>query len=162
MDKEQYVKKILKHIIATDEIKERIKFDILTDIESKEESDLTIEEIISQIGNPKEVAEDFNKNYPECVYNKKKRKMGAFTIIFAVITTVCLVVGFTGRFVCLGGNSVAHIGGADNPTDIEVISEPISPLTIYEGLIKIAIVLLLITVLCAIYFFIKYRKKDRK
>ena len=86
MDKEQYVKKILKHIIATDEIKERIKFDI----ESKEESGLTIEEIISQIGNPKEVAEDFNKNYPECVYNKKKRKMGAFTFIFAVISTVCL------------------------------------------------------------------------
>ena len=56
VDKEQYIKKILKYIVATDKIKERIKFDILTDIESKEESGLTMEEIVSQMGNPKEIA----------------------------------------------------------------------------------------------------------
>lgn len=162
VDKEQYIKKILKYIVATDKIKERIKFDILTDIESKEESGLTMEEIVSQMGNPKEIARDFNQNYPECVYNKKKHKMSVLTIVCAVLTTVCLAVGLIGRFVYLGSSSVAHIGGADKPTDIKVISEPISALTIYDGLTKIAIVFLLLTVFCAVYLFIKYRKKGRK
>ena len=99
MDKEHYVKKILKHIKTTDKIIERIRADILTDIESKEESGLTINEIILQMGSPKEVANDFNQNYPECVFKNKRRKMGVFTIICAVISTVCLFVGVVGRFV---------------------------------------------------------------
>lgn len=87
--------------------------------------------------------------------------MSVLTIVCAVLTTVCLAVGLIGRFVYLG-SSVAHIGGADKPTDIKVISEPISALTIYDGLTKIAIVFLLLTVFCAVYLFIKYRKKGRK
>lgn len=162
MDKEQYVKKILKHIKAEGRIKERIKFDILTDIESKEENGLTMEKIILQMGSPKEVAKDFNQNYPECVYNKKRHKMSVFTIVFAVISMVCLAVGSIGRSTYLGSSSVAYIGGADKPTEIQIIAEPVSALTIYNGLIKAAILLLLVTALCAIYLFIKYRRQGRK
>ena len=159
MDKEQYVKKILKYVVATDQTKERMKLDLLTGIESKEESGLTMEEIVSQMGSPKDVARDFNQNYPECVYGKKKRKMSMFTVICAVTAAVCFAVGRIGRLVYLGG-SAAPIGGADKPTGIQVISGPFSALTIYDGLIKIAVVFLLITILSAIYLFVKDRKKS--
>ena len=73
MNKEQYVKKILKHIMAPGKTKARIRADILSGIESKEEQGLTMEEIVSQMGSPREVAEDFNQNDPESAGSRKRR-----------------------------------------------------------------------------------------
>lgn len=161
MDKAQYVKKILKYIKAEGKVKERIRLDILTDIESKEESGLTIEEIMVQMGRPKEVARDFNQNYPECVDSRRRQKLRVFTIICAALSATGFAVGMIGRFVYLGSSSVSHIGGADRPTNIKIVAEPISAITVYDGLIRLAAVLLLITVLCVVYLVIKDRKQGR-
>jgi hypothetical protein len=161
MNREQYVKKILRHVIAADEIKERIRLDLLTGIENREESGLSMEEIISRMGSPREVAEEFNRNYPECVFQKKKRRTGRLTMAFALLTALCLAVGGIGRSIWLGGSSVARIGGADRPTGIRVVSEPFSALSVYEGLLRVVPVLFLLTVFFAVYFFLKYRRKDR-
>jgi len=63
MNKEQYIKRILKSIKVTDKTKERIRYDIQTEIESMEEMGLTIEEIVLKKGSPKKVADEFNQSY---------------------------------------------------------------------------------------------------
>ena len=162
MNKEQYVKKILKHIMAPGKTKARIRADILSGIESKEEQGLTMEEIVSQMGSPREVAEDFNQNDPDSAGRRKRRRIAAVSVVFAALSAICLAVGAVGRRLYLGGKGLAHIGGADRPTDIKIVSEPISALTVYEWLIKAAVIFLLIAVICAVCLFIMYKRNGRK
>lgn len=156
---ENYLKQLEKALKVEPKIKEKIISDMRSDFEMYIAAGDTIEQIIGKIGSPEDVANDFNQNYPEYRQNKKKRKLGIFTIICTAVSAIFLSIGLIGRFVYLGGNYVSHIGGADLPTDIVVTSAPISALTIYDGLIKIAIGLLVVGFVCACYFFIKYKRK---
>ena len=162
MNKEQYVKKILKHIMAPGKTKARIRADILSGIESKEEQGLTMEEIVSQMGSPREVAEDFNQNDPESAGRRKRRRIAAVSVVFAALSAICLAVGAVGRRLYLGGKGLAHIGGADRPTNIRVVSEPVSPLIVYECLIKAAVLFLIIAAACALFLLVRHRRNGRK
>ena len=161
MNKETYIKQILRHIKVSEKTKERIRLDILSDVENLEEQGLSMEEIMAQMGTPEEVAREFGQNSSEPLHHRKRRGLRVFAILCAAASGVCLTIGSIGRFLFLGSPGTARIGGADEPTDIFVVAEPLSPLTIYDGLIKAAILLLLAAVLCAVYLFIKNRGKGK-
>lgn len=159
MDK--YLKQLERSLNAESSIKKKILCDMRSDFETYLAKGDTVEQIIEKMGTPEEVAREFNQNYPEYQSNKQKRQISIFTIVCAVVSAVCLSVGLIGKFVYLDSSRVSHIGGADLPTKIVVTGQPISALTLYDGLIKIAVGILFIVLLCACYLFIKYRKKER-
>ena len=159
MDKKRYVKRVLKYLKAPGKVKERIRMDLLTSIESREEEGLSMDKIMGEIGSPREVAENFNRNYPEYALERRKRVVYFLILFCGAAALVCLIGGAIGR--ALWKDSVAFIGGADRPTEIQVVSQPVSPLEIYGWLTGAALALLLAAVLLTVYFLIKYKWKKR-
>lgn len=124
MNKEQYVKKILRHIKATDKTKRRIRIDILSDLESKEEQGLTLEEIIAQTGTPKAVAEEFNQTYAGTQtrrwYCWQRAFQAAGFVLLGGLVLFLLWDVIKTRLLLGEASSIGIIGGADGPTAIFV------------------------------------------
>ena len=154
MNKEQYMKKILRGIKVTDIIKERIRYDIQTEIESMEESGLTIEEIISKKGNPEKVAAVFNQSYSNTKMRRQYHTQKFLKTAAIVLLPVSLLILIYSTFLTQDA-SMAIIGGADGPTNIVVTKRPIpyglSPFA--EGNI-IGCVLLILGIVCIVTYFV--------
>ena len=73
MNKEQYIRKVVRGIKVTDKVKKRIKDDLRTEFENEEEIGLTIDEIISQKGNDPDVADEFNQSYSDTKVQRQYR-----------------------------------------------------------------------------------------
>lgn len=160
--KDNYIKKLEKALKTEPKIKEQIISDIRSDIEIRIANGESIENVIENLGSPKEVASEFNQSYPEYQSNKKKHIFSVFAIISTVVAVVSLVIGIIGRFAYMNSEQVSHIGGVDLPTEVIVTAEPISSLVIFDGLIKFSIVVFIIAILCVGYLILKYKKKGRK
>lgn len=157
MDK--YLKKFKKALKVNSKLKKKIVSDIRADFEMHIANGNTVEQTIKKLGNPKEAAEEFNQNYPEYKVNAKKRILSILTMVFALVSIICLLIGIIGKFAYLENNQISHIGGVDLPTEIFIVSEPISALTIFDGLIKISMIIFAAVILCIVYLLIKFRKK---
>ena len=161
MKKEQYIRKILKNIKVTDKTKERIKYDIQTEIESMEESGLTVNEIISKKGTPEKVANEFNQSYSDTemckwYYTQKTMKIAAAVLLFiSVLVIICNTLGSTFLM-----KDISIIGGADGPTNIIVTEKPISysPNTFIQGNI-VGCILLVLGIVCVVAYYVMKKKK---
>ena len=161
MNKEQYIKRILKSIKVTDKTKERIRYDIQTEIESMEEMGLTIEEIVLKKGSPKKVADEFNQSYSntkmrEWHYTQKTLKIaGAVLLSVSVLAFICNTLGSTFLM-----QDVSIIGGADGPTNIIVTEKPISysPDLFARGNI-VSCILLIFGIACVVIYYAMKKKK---
>lgn len=68
---EKYLHDFKKTLKVEPTIRNKIVSDIRYDIENKMSDGETAEDIITKYGSPKELAHEFNQNYPE--YNKSKQ-----------------------------------------------------------------------------------------
>ena len=127
MTKEQYIKKILRKIKATDKIKKRIRADIETEIEDLEDTGLTLDEIMLQKGDPQKVADEFNQTYSDTAMQKQYgRQKGLKTTAAALLSLSALTfAGDVLRNALQGAinSSIGIIGGADGPTRIIIASD---------------------------------------
>ncbi len=158
MTKEQYIKKILRGIKATDKTKERIKYDIQTEIESMEEAGLSIDEIISKKGIPKKVANEFNQSYSNTAMRKRyyeQKILKSAAAVFLSISVIVLICNTLGSTFLMQDVSIATIGGADGPTNIIVTEKPISPQIFVQGNIAGCILLVLGSACVATYYVMK-------
>lgn len=134
----KYVNAIERHLHMSLKMKARINSDLATEIHLRMEAGATADEVIQEMGRPKEVAERFNE--------EMGAKMGKKSYIS--ITFLCLAVFCTAMFLVflIGGiienqritqeikeASVSIIGGADGPTSVFIagkISTPGKSMTI--------------------------------
>ncbi len=159
---DNYLKQLKRNLKTDPEIKDRIIGDIRLDIDMHIADGKTIEETIKIIGKPKEVAKEFNLSYPEYATNKRQHVIRILTIICTAIATVCMLIGFIGRFTYFGSDNISNIGGVDLPEQVIVTSEPLSSLMLFDSLIKISIILFVFVILCVGYLIIKSKKKGGK
>ena len=127
MKKDEYIKSILKGIKVTYKTKERIKYDLQTEFNEKEETGMTIEQIIIQKGNPKNVADEFNQSYGNEEMRRQYFLQKSMKIVSVVLLSISVIMFLINTF---GGTlfmqDIAIIGGADGPTNIIVSEQPIS------------------------------------
>lgn len=127
----KYVNAIERHLHMSLKMKARINSDLATEIHLRMEAGATADEVIQEMGRPKEVAERLNE--------EMGAKMGKKSYIS--ITFLCLAAFCTAMFLVflIGGiienqritqeikeASISIIGGADGPASI-FIAESISP-----------------------------------
>lgn len=161
INKEKYIKKILRDIQVTDKTKERIRDDLQTEFESMEEAGLSIEEIILKKGAPEKVANAFNQSYGDtamrkCYYKQKTLKIAAIVLLsMSVIVLICNTLG--NAFLM---QDISIIGGADGPTSIFVTEGPIpyNPNTFVQGNIA-GCILLAFGLACAVPYYVMKKKK---
>lgn len=125
MNKERYIRKILRGIKVTSQTKKRIKHDLRTELESKEEAGLTIDEVISQKGTPEKVADRFNQSYIGTDMYRQYYTQKSLIIVAIVFLAISV---FT--FFLTQDASIGIIGGADGPTKIFI---PADGLGIFIG-----------------------------
>lgn len=161
MNREQYIKKILKGIKVTDKTKQRIKYDIQTEIECMEESGLTIGDIISKKGTPKKVADEFNLSYSNtkmCKWYYMQKSLKIAAVVLMSISVLVFISNTLSSTLLM--QDVTIIGGADGPTNIVVTKKPISynPNLFVKGNITSCIFLFL-GMACAVTYYIMGKRK---
>ena len=108
------------------ELRNRVINDFESDIASRLESGQNKEQIIKELGSPKQAAAELNKQMQEYTYQKSPLRWVCFVLmIFSVL--LFLFRGFLGLLTFLFNfhlnHSIGIIGGADGPTSI-FISAP--------------------------------------
>ncbi|MFR7592384.1 MAG: DUF3887 domain-containing protein [Longibaculum sp.] len=93
MNKEQYMKLVMKKLGCTKKEKEKIKVDLNNDIDMALKNGETFEDIMKRMGTPEEVAQEFNDNLG-VVYKKSHKKLiiGIIVGIVAVIIAIVLYI----------------------------------------------------------------------
>ena len=86
MNAEKYVNQIVKKVKCGRKKRIEIKQQLLSDASAREKSGEALEQIIEDMGTPKEIAEEFNQNLP-----KEERKAYTKTIVFRWIAIVIFV-----------------------------------------------------------------------
>ena len=127
----KYVNAIERHLHMSLKMKARINSDLATEIHLRMEAGATADEVIQEMGRPKEVAERFNEEM-----GAKMGKKSYISITFLCLAVFCAVMFLV--FIISGiiqnqriaqemkEASVSMIGGADGPTSI-FIAKSISP-----------------------------------
>lgn len=119
----KYTNSIERKLNMPKDVKFRVMNDFISSIQGRREAGQTDEEIYAELGSPKKVAEDLNKQMKDYTYIKSPWRWLCLAIIIACCLS--LVFGGTiGLLVHLLNASVASdigiIGGADGPTAIFV------------------------------------------
>lgn len=162
LNSEKYIGEILKKIHVNRKTKKRLKEDLSQDIEEQLASGLSLNEVISLMGEPALIAAKIQESYP---YKSKSRleKILLAVFISSGIISAFQFIGFLfTRYISLflgnmfGGSkaSIGIIGGADGPTAI-FISSSYKTLNIFVQFVFPAI----FVVSGIVYFILRKRKK---
>ena len=122
MKKEQYIRRVLRGIKVTDKVKKRIKDDLQTEFENKGETGLTVDEIISQKGTPKEVAGEFNQAYSDTKMQRQYRVQKSLRIAVIILISLSVVILISSFFIAKSVR-VGVIGGMEGVSGI-VLTPP--------------------------------------
>lgn len=93
MNEKRYVNKIVRKIKCSSDRKKEIKKELLAEIELRQEQGETLEQIFSEMGNKREIADSFNEN----ISPKEKRKyvikkaLSLVVFVAVVLLAVCAV-----------------------------------------------------------------------
>lgn len=87
MNAEKYVNQIVKKVKCSHKKRIEIKQQLLSDILAREKSGEALEQIIDDMGTPKEIAEEFNQNL-----SKEERKAYTKAVVLKWISIAALVV----------------------------------------------------------------------
>ena len=152
--KEKYIRQVCRNLRFSHEMKKRVESDLRTDIELRLESGKNMDDIIRELGTPREAAAYFNQEMAE---EKKPKFSGdrGFFLAAAVITLVLIVCSY------ISSNQVNEVlkrgtyivGAADGPTSV-FITGRINDLPIH----RIWGVVIIISFLSAIYLFTGHGK----
>lgn len=86
MNAEKYVNQIVKKVKCGRKKRIEIKQQLLSDVSAREKSGEALEQIIEDMGTPKEIAEEFNQNLP-----KEERKAYTKAIVWKGIVIAALI-----------------------------------------------------------------------
>ena len=94
MNADQYINGIMRKIKCSGEKKKEIRKQLLTDINFRLEQGESLADIMSQMGNMKEIAEGFNENMPETEKKKytRTKTIKIIAIVFAVLVLAILAI----------------------------------------------------------------------
>lgn len=146
-----YLKKLEKALKTERETKKKIIADIRSDFEMYLADGYTVKQVIEKMGSPHELANEFNENCSGHLSAVRRRRAGACAVICGVVSAACFAAGLAGRYICRSEG--AHIGGADMPTEIQIISEPFSAVMMSDILIAVAVFSAVSALICAGYVF---------
>ncbi len=123
----KYMNSIERRLNLPLELRARVMADLGSTVTARREAGQSDEEIMAQMGTPKEVAEELNRQMGEYTYRKSPWRWAA--LAGAVLGGLMLLGNSLGVFVSwyLARSldaSVGIIGGADGPTAIFVTSQP--------------------------------------
>lgn len=131
-EREKYIRQVLRHLRLSSEMKKRVESDLRTDIELRLESGKDMDDIIRELGTPREAAAYFNQEMAE----KKKPKLSGpsgFFLAAAVITVVLIVCNYISsnqvHGVVIRGTHI--VGAADGPASV-FITGRINALPIHQ------------------------------
>lgn len=120
-----YVNAIERRLRLPLKMKQRVNMDLGTDIHARMEAGKSADEIIMEMGTPKEVARRLNKEMEEYALPKNKTWSAIFlvSLVFAAAYTVFI---FLGSVIYLQ-RYISIIGGADGPTSIFIAGKTVPP-----------------------------------
>ena len=134
----QYLGRVKRQVNLPNSMKERVMQDFYSGIEDRRENGMTDEEILTELGTPKEAAAVLNEQMREYTYHKSPWRflfliplfMGAYEILATVISYI-LFLSLADPFFAAGeAASIGIIGGADGPTAIFITSPDWVPIVV--------------------------------
>ncbi len=123
----KYMNAIERRLNLPLEWKARVMADLASTITGRREAGQSDGEIMAQLGTPKEVAAELNRQMAEYTYRKSPWRWAALAvaIVGGVLALMNGLAGFVSWFLSGKLNSaVGVIGGADGPTAVFITSEP--------------------------------------
>lgn len=143
MNMEKYLRAVRRRLNMPKTIKDRVMSDFSGSIEARLENGQSFEEVLLELGNPCQAAEELNRQMLDYTYQKSPWRWVAFAL--AVFSGLCLVYhGYTGLLLMLFNKAnnaagIGVIGGADGPTAVFVTTK-----NMYSGLPAEAIYVMLL------------------
>ena len=121
----RYVNAIERHLNLPWKVRARVMSDVSTTMRAWHEAGEPYEEIMADMGTPKQVAAELNEQMREFAYRKSPWR---FVFLIAAICGVLYlcVFGILQLFNLIEAASVGVIGGADGPTAIFVTTREVS------------------------------------
>lgn len=123
MDKrmKKYLRSVRWRLNMPKALKDRLMSDLLSSIEGRMEAGFELQEILAELGTPKQAAAELNTQMKEYTYRKSPWRW--FCLAIALFSGLCLIYrGLTGLLLMLFNKaynaSIGVIGGADGPTAI--------------------------------------------
>ena len=105
------------------ELRQRVLNDLKSSISSRLEAGQSLEEILQELGSPKEAAAELNRQMQEYTYRKSPWRWGCLVLMIVSFLSFCFK-GVLGLLAALfnfhASHSIGIIGGADGPTAIFV------------------------------------------
>ena len=126
----QYLGRVRSRLNLPNAMKERVMQDFYSGIEDRRERGMTDEEILTELGSPKDAAAVLNEQMREYTYHKSPWRflfliplvIGAYDLISTVISYI-LFLSLADPFFATGeAASIGIIGGADGPTAVFITS----------------------------------------
>lgn len=154
----KYLRAVSKKLNLPSDVKKRVMTDFTSAIQSRKETGKTDDEILSEFGNPTDIAADLNEQMKEFAYIKSPWRWVCFVLII-VCSMALLYKGGAGLLAAmlsfaLFNKDVGVIGGVDGPTQIYIAQSPDS---LIHGMVMTALVLVMS--ILGFYFLGHMRKK---
>lgn len=123
----KYLCAVKRRLNMPRERKERVMADLESSISSRMDDGQTKDEIIAELGTPRQAAKELNEEMKEYTYRKSPWRW--LCLVLAVIAALCLAYrGLPGLLLILfnkaNNASVGIIGGADGPTAVFIATSP--------------------------------------
>lgn len=158
MNKEQYIKAVMRELKVSPKEKKRIKKDLASHISAALEEGQEEQEILSTMGTPREQAEEFNLSLGQNAgkYSKKQKIIRIFLLSISSICGINLLLSLITMLKVFDifqseNAALSIIGGSDGPTSIFIagkISSPLFPCS--SGVIFLS---LFVFLLCTVMLF---------
>ena len=137
MDKQKYLRAVSRRLNLPKEIKHRVMTDFESDLESRLESGMDWETVVSELGSPKKAASDLNDQMREYVYRKSPWRhlfgiaailSGGWLMAYGLLKQFGLPI-HTLQWILSPSEAatIGIIGGADGPTAIFVTGTTTGP-----------------------------------
>ena len=123
MNMDRYLRAVRRRLNKPKELKDRVMADFLCSLDARMEDGQKENEILAELGTPKQAAQELNRQMQEYTYRKSPWRWGALGL--AIFSGLCLAYkGLPSLQLALFNTanhaSIGIIGGADGPTEVFV------------------------------------------
>ena len=140
----KYLRAVRRKLNLPSDVKRRVMTDFTSSIQNRKEAGKTDDEILSEFGNPAEVAADLNEQMKEFTYIKSPWRWVCFALIIICsmallynggVSLLAAILSFA-----LFNENVGVIGGVDGPTKIYIAQSQDS---MVYGMVMTALILVM-------------------